>query len=119
MSTLILVVHLITCFFLILFVLLQAGKGAEVGATFGGISQTFFGTQGGNILTKITTVLAFVFMATSIGLTALQHQEMKQSIMTEAPAAQTAPAATQATPAQAATTPAPAKAPITVLPVKK
>ena len=118
MSTLILVVHLITCFFLILFVLLQAGKGAEVGATFGGISQTFFGNQGGNILTKITTVLAFVFMATSIGLTALQHQEMKQSIMTETPAAQTTPAATQTTPAQTATTPAPAKAPITVLPVK-
>ncbi len=105
MSTLIIVIHLITCFFLILFVLLQAGKGAEVGATFGGISQTFFGTQGGNILTKITTVLAFVFMATSIGLTAFQHKEMTESVMTgaTAPAAQTAPVAPAAAPVQAPT----------------
>ncbi|MCX6113279.1 MAG: preprotein translocase subunit SecG [Proteobacteria bacterium] len=112
MSTLIIVVHLITCFFLILFVLLQAGKGAEVGATFGGISQTFFGTQGGNILTKITTVLAFVFMATSIGLTAFQHKEMTESVMTGVAAP-----TTQTTPAQTPTTPVPTKAP--VAPVKK
>lgn len=82
MSTLIIVIHLITCLFLILFVLLQAGKGAEVGATFGGISQTFFGNQGGNILTKITTILAFVFMATSIGITVFQHKEITESVMT-------------------------------------
>jgi len=81
MSTLIIVVHIITCLFLILFVLLQAGKGAEVGATFGGISQTFFGSQGGNILTKITTVLAFVFMLTSIGLTIVQHRSITKSVM--------------------------------------
>lgn len=81
MSTLIIVVHIITCLFLILFVLLQAGKGAEVGATFGGISQTFFGSQGGNVLTKITTVLAFVFMLTSIGLTVVQHRAITKSVM--------------------------------------
>ena len=105
MSTLIIVIHLITCFFLILFVLLQAGKGAEVGATFGGISQTFFGTQGGNILTKITTVLAFVFMATSIGLTAFQHKEMTESVMAGAttPATQAAPVAPAPAPVQAQT----------------
>jgi preprotein translocase subunit SecG len=104
METLILVVHLITCFFLILFVLLQAGKGAEVGATFGGVSQTFFGSQGGNILTKVTTALAFIFMATSIGLTAYQHKTATKSIMAELPAGQT-----QA-PVQAPTAPfAPAK----------
>jgi preprotein translocase subunit SecG len=92
MNTLILVVHIITCLFLILFVLLQAGKGAEVGATFGGISQTFFGSQGGNILTKITTVLAFVFMLTSIGLTVIQHREITKSVMKDmAPTTQTAP----------------------------
>jgi len=81
MGTLIIVVHMITCFFLILFVLLQAGKGAEVGATFGGISQTFFGSQGGSVLTKITTVLAFVFMLTSIGLTVVQHRAITKSVM--------------------------------------
>jgi preprotein translocase subunit SecG len=81
METLIMVVHLVTCVFLILFVLLQAGKGAEVGATFGGMSQTFFGAQGGNIFSKITTVLAFIFMATSIGLTIYQHTAVSQSVM--------------------------------------
>ncbi|HOW16560.1 MAG TPA: preprotein translocase subunit SecG [bacterium] len=81
MSTLIIVVHVITCIFLILFVLLQAGKGAEVGATFGGISQTFFGTQGGNILSKITTILAFVFMITSIGLVVFQHKQLTTTVM--------------------------------------
>lgn len=108
MSTLIIVIHLITCLFLILFVLLQAGKGAEVGATFGGISQTFFGNQGGNILTKITTILAFVFMATSIGITVYQHKENTESVMTSV-ASPVAPQNT-ATP-QASTTP--------VAPVKK
>jgi preprotein translocase subunit SecG len=122
MDTLILVIHLITCFFLILFVLLQAGKGAEVGATFGGVSQTFFGTQGGNILTKITTVLAFVFMATSIGLTAYQHKAATESIMMDVPAgqAQPAPAAPSApfAPAKAPVAPAKAAAPVKA-PVKK
>lgn len=92
MNTLIIVVHVITCLFLILFVLLQAGKGAEVGATFGGISQTFFGSQGGNVLTKITTVLAFVFMLTSIGLTVVQHRAITKSVMQDITATtQTAP----------------------------
>ncbi|MFH1223318.1 MAG: preprotein translocase subunit SecG [Pseudomonadota bacterium] len=89
MSTLVIVVHVITCVFLILFVLLQAGKGAEVGAAFGGVSQTYFGTQGGNILTKITTVLAFVFMITSIGLTTIQHKQLSTSVMQGIAAEQT------------------------------
>lgn len=106
MNTLIIVVHVITCVFLILFVLLQAGKGAEVGATFGGISQTFFGTQGGNILSKITTVLAFVFMITSIGLVAYQHRQLSTTVMDQsvvatqpvAPATPAVPAPTTQTP---------------------
>jgi preprotein translocase subunit SecG len=81
METLILVIHVITCVFLILFVLLQAGKGAEVGATFGGISQTYFGSKGGSILTKITTVLAVMFMITSIGLTIYNHKRVSKSVM--------------------------------------
>ena len=95
METLILVTHLVTCVFLILFVLLQAGKGAEVGATFGGMSQTFFGAQGGNVFSKITTALAFIFMATSIGLTIYQHKNVTQSVMKDAaPSAEsTAPGA--------------------------
>ncbi|MBN1114539.1 MAG: preprotein translocase subunit SecG [Oligoflexia bacterium] len=107
MATLLVVIHIITCIFLILFVLLQAGKGAEVGATFGGISQTYFGTQGGNVLTKITTTLAFVFMLTSIGLTALHHRKTMETVMQdEKPAVTTetaAPAADAVAPENAQT----------------
>jgi preprotein translocase subunit SecG len=60
-------VHILVCVALILIVLLQAGKGASVGAAFGGASQTIFGSPGAaGFLTKITTVAAVVFMTTSI-----------------------------------------------------
>ena len=59
--------HILVCVALILIVLLQAGKGASVGAAFGGASQTIFGSPGAaGFLTKITTVAAVVFMTTSI-----------------------------------------------------
>ena len=84
MGTVILVIHVIACIFLIVFVLLQAGKGADAGATFGGgIGQTYFGSQGGNLLTKITSLLAIVFMLTSISLTVLYHQKAKQSVVSD------------------------------------
>lgn len=97
MATLVLVVHIVSCVFLILFVLLQAGKGAELGATLGNLGQTYFGSQTGNILTKITTVIAFLFMLTSIGLTVLQHKEVSSSIM-ESKVAKTVPAVPAAAP---------------------
>lgn len=83
MGTIILIVHIVTCVFLIIFVLLQAGKGADAGATFGGIGQTYFGSQSGNILTKITSMLAIVFMLTSIGLTILYHQKIGKSVVSD------------------------------------
>jgi len=84
LNTLILVIHVITCCFLIIFVLLQAGKGADAGATFGGsLGQTYFGSQGGNILTKITSVLAVVFMLTSIALTVIHHQRVSKSVVAD------------------------------------
>lgn len=84
MNTLILVIHVITCCFLIIFVLLQAGKGADAGATFGSsLGQTYFGSQGGNILTKITSVLAIVFMLTSIALTVIHHQKTSKSVVAD------------------------------------
>jgi preprotein translocase subunit SecG len=62
--------HILVCVALILIVLLQAGKGASIGAAFGGASQTIFGSPGAaGFLTKITTVAAVVFMVTSILLT--------------------------------------------------
>ena len=64
------IIHLIACVFLILVVLLQTGKGAEMGAVFGGGgSSTLFGASGaGNFLTKLTTGTAIVFFLTSLTL---------------------------------------------------
>jgi preprotein translocase subunit SecG len=64
------IVHVIVCIGLILVVLLQTGKGAEIGAVFGGgSSSTIFGSSGaGNFLTKLTTAMAIVFMITSLTL---------------------------------------------------
>jgi preprotein translocase subunit SecG len=63
------VVHVIASIGLILVVLLQQGKGAEMGAVFGGSSATLFGSSGaGNFLTRLTTGMAIVFMITSLTL---------------------------------------------------
>jgi preprotein translocase subunit SecG len=68
--TVIIVVHILVCVALILIVLLQAGKGAEMGAAFGGASQTIFGSAGAmGFLSKLTTVAAIIFMITSLLLT--------------------------------------------------
>jgi preprotein translocase subunit SecG len=63
------VVHIVACLVLILVVLLQAGKGANMGAAFGGSSQTLFGSSGpGTFLGKMTTVIASVFIITALSL---------------------------------------------------
>ena len=69
MQILITIVHVIVCIVLILVVLLQAGKGANMGAVFGGSSQTIFGSSGpGTFLGKMTTAVAIIFMLTSLSL---------------------------------------------------
>src|SRR5437870_13342333 len=69
MTIVITIIHVIVSIGLILVVLLQQGKGAEVGAVFGGSSSTIFGSNGaGNFLTKMTTGMAIVFMMTSLTL---------------------------------------------------
>jgi preprotein translocase subunit SecG len=75
------IVHVVACFFLIGVVLLQTGKGAEIGAVFGGSSQTVFGSGGaGNLLTKLTTGTAILFMVTSLGLTWLSTRSLTVSV---------------------------------------
>lgn len=70
MITVLTVLHLVSCVFIILLVLLQSGKGAEVSASFGGSSQTVFGSSGGaNFFTKLTWGLVGVFALTSLLLT--------------------------------------------------
>ncbi|RME63403.1 MAG: preprotein translocase subunit SecG, partial [Nitrospirae bacterium] len=68
MAGLILAIHIIVCLFLIVVVLVQGGKGAELGSAFGsGASQTLFGPRGAaTVLTKLTTIMAVVFMITSL-----------------------------------------------------
>ncbi|HEV8341641.1 MAG TPA: preprotein translocase subunit SecG [Candidatus Binatia bacterium] len=69
MITLITVLHILVSIGLILVVLLQTGKGADMGAVFGGSSSTIFGSSGaGNFLTRLTTGMAIVFMITSLTL---------------------------------------------------
>ena len=59
----------VICLALVVVILLQQGKGAEIGAVFGGSSQTVFGATGaGNVLTKATWAMAALFFATSIFL---------------------------------------------------
>jgi len=110
---------------LVLVVLLQAGKGANMGAVFGGSSQTIFGSSGpGTFLGKMTTGVAIIFMLTSLTLS-YSSSHKSSSIMTDAPrpaakvpvapmpqpAPPAAPGKTAAAPAQpTASAPAPAPA---------
>ena len=70
MEKIILVIHVLTALAIIAFILLQQGKGAAAGASFGaGASQTVFGSQGGgSFFTRATAILATIFFCTSFGL---------------------------------------------------
>ena len=100
MQILITIVHVIVCILLILVVLLQAGKGANMGAVFGGSSQTIFGSSGpGTFLGKMTTAVAVIFMLTSLTLS-YSASRKGSSLMEGAAkpvAQQTAPSPTSAT----------------------
>src|SRR6201994_1000651 len=96
-------IHVIVCLILIGVVLLQQGKSADLAGAFGGQgSQTAFGPRGAaNLLTKVTTYAAIVFMLTSIGLTVLiQRSSGGRSVLSGIKATHSTPAkpATPATP---------------------
>jgi len=85
MTTFITVLHVSTCIVLVLIVLLQSGKGAEISTSLGGSSQTVFGSSGGaNFFTKFTAGAATIFMVTSIVLTIMGGQT-KKSVFEGAP----------------------------------
>ncbi|MEW6595789.1 MAG: preprotein translocase subunit SecG [Thermodesulfobacteriota bacterium] len=94
MQTLLIIIHVLVCLFLIVIVLLQHGKGADMGASFGGSSQTVFGTEGPlPLLNKITTGAAIVFMVTSVLLAYLSSSMGDGTVMQNIDApAQSAPA---------------------------
>lgn len=82
MTSLLIVIHIVVCLFLIVIVLLQHGKGASMGASFGGSSQTVFGTEGPlPLLNKITTAAAVLFMVTSLSLAYVSSKKGDGSIM--------------------------------------
>jgi len=97
MTVFIVIIHIIVCIGLILIVLLQTGKGASMGAAFGGSSQTIFGSSGATtFLGKITTGVAVVFMITSLILAFISGPRSKSSVVgsSAVPTRQSAPAPT-------------------------
>src|ERR1700747_1221705 len=114
------VIHIITIVLLVIAVLLQSGKGAEVSASFGGSSQTVFGSSGGaNFFQKMTYTLAAIFMATSLALTILPSKVKKSVFEGYTPPATTTPATTApATTAPATGAPAADAKAVTTEPAK-
>ena len=100
MSPILIIIHLVVCVALIMIVLLQTGKGADMGAAFGGgSSQTLFGSTGAStFLSKLTTIAAIVFMLTSLVLAYMSTRRTGDSIMPDSvpPIEQTLPAPTPA-----------------------
>src|SRR5208283_4045482 len=99
MATLLGIIHVLCCIFLIAIVLLQGGKGAEMGAAFGGSSQTIFGSRGAStFLSKLTTGSAIVFMLTSLILSMVANKHT--SVIKEGAVPQQRSAAPQQLPQQ-------------------
>src|SRR5579863_3560836 len=114
--------HVVVCFFLIVVVLLQSGKAADLAGAFGGMgSQTAFGPRGSaTLLSKATTVAAAIFMITSLTLAILATRgaassgsvlEREKAPAKSAPAKTTAPAIPAVPQSQAPVTAPPAQQP--------
>ena len=100
METLVIVFHVLAAIAIIVLILIQQGKGADMGASFGsGASQTLFGSRGtGNALTRSTAILATVFFVTSLALSILARHTAERAgtvAIPVAPATQTIPASTK------------------------
>lgn len=129
MTTALMILQAIISVLLIITVLLQFGKGAEAGLmTAAGSESIMSSSTRGNIMTKITAILAVLFLGNSILLARLQDSKFQSSLLdSEAPVARplnsdaaTAPAATTTTPAATTTTPATeTTAPATTTPATK
>ena len=96
-------IHVIVCLFLIIVVLLQSGKAADLAGAFGGMgSQTAFGPRGSaTLLPKATTISAVLFMVTSLSLSILatRNAGLGTTVLESAPAKTGAPSKTAPVPA--------------------
>lgn len=98
--TLLFIIHILICVFLVVVILIQPGK-SDAGIGFGSSSQSIFGSRGaGNFLTKTTSVCAIIFLVTSFFLTRSRIVEYNQSVIKEesTPADKTKPADKKAVP---------------------
>src|SRR5438046_3363187 len=114
---LVLVLHVLTCLFLIGVVLLQQGKSQDLASAFGGGgTQTAFGPRGSaNVLSRATTILAGVFMVTSLSLSMVRPRSSTILDSVKTPAASPTPGRS-AGPAPATTLPAQSAAPAPATP---
>jgi preprotein translocase subunit SecG len=98
MYTIVLALHLFVCLLLILAVLVQSGKGSSLGSAFGGGQGDVFGPGAPvNIMNRVTTVVAILFMVTSLTLAIISTEKTTGSVINSAPAqSQQAPAAPSA-----------------------
>jgi len=87
MQEIVLVIHLIVAFLLVGLILMQRGKGSDIGAAFGsGASQTIFGSQGStSFLVKLISLLVVIFFASSLFLNYLMAQSIKEQQMANTP----------------------------------
>jgi preprotein translocase subunit SecG len=84
MTNILLAIHVLAAIAIVVLVLLQQGKGADMGAAFGGGSQTVFGSQGSaNFLSRTTALLAAVFFFTSLSLAYIYGHSAAPSSVTE------------------------------------
>jgi preprotein translocase subunit SecG len=120
MYTFAVIVHVTVCFLMIAAILLQAGKGAEIGAAFGGSSQTVFGSRGpGTFLSKVTVAAAIIFMVTSLGLAVLSKERTFSSTVIDLNKTQPPPAPSSTPPeskSEAPSTGAPSQPPAPATP---
>lgn len=86
METIAVAAHIFICLFLIGAILLQAGKGADIGAVFGGTSQTLFGGRGpATFLNKLTIIVSIIFLLTSVWLTKIGRHKGTESVIGTVP----------------------------------
>lgn len=92
MNTIAVGLHIFICLFLIGVILLQTGKGADIGAVFGSAGQTLFGGRGpATFLNKLTIVVSIIFLLTSVWLAKLGQDKGSESVIGKVPVEQTVP----------------------------